>query len=130
MRSDVGLRIARCDLGATNAWLEHARDSGRDPILQLEYIGHDAVVPVGPDMVAGLGFDQLARDAQLPERPAHAAFKNVTDAEPPSDVADIHALALEGEGRVARDHEQGTEARKAVVISSTIPSANHSVSGS
>ena len=100
------------DLGATNAGLKRACDSGRDSILQLEHVGHDSVEPVGPDMAAGLGFDELAGDPPLLPGAAHAALKNIADAEPLADITHIRALALEAERGVARDHEQGAEARQ------------------
>ena len=99
-------------LGATDARLQDPGDGGRDPILQFEDVCHHAVVPVGPDMAARLGLDQLARHPQLPAGPAHTAFKNIADTEPLPDVTDVHALALEGESRVAGDHKQSAEARQ------------------
>ena len=53
--------------GAPNARLEDSSDRGGDPVLQLEDVGRDAVVPVSPHMGAGLGLDQFARYPELPE---------------------------------------------------------------
>ena len=63
-------------------------------------------------MRAGRGLDQLAGDAHPVAGLAHAAFEHVAHAELAADLLDVDGLALVGEGRIARDHEQRLEARQ------------------
>src|SRR5205823_7473610 len=58
----------------------------------------------GPQMATGGAVDQLGDDPYPVPDLAHAALQHVGDSELPGDVADIHRLALEGEGGVPRDH--------------------------
>ena len=58
-------------------------------------------------------------------------FKDVPDAKLPSDLLHINGAALVGERRVSRDHEEPLGNRdSAVMMSSTMPSAKYSCSGS
>ena len=64
-------------------------------------------------MRAGLGVDELRGDAHAVARLAHAAFEHIADAELASDLPHVDRLALVGEARIARDHEQPFDARQA-----------------
>jgi hypothetical protein len=72
-----------------------------------------AVEPVGPEVRAGLGFDQLGGDAEPRARLAHAALHHIAHAELLPDLADIDRFALVGEARIARDDEQPPDPREA-----------------
>ncbi len=78
----------------------------REDVLEI------AVVALGPDMVAAFGLDELGGDAHPVPGLAHAALDDVIDTQLAPDLADIDRLALEGERRVAGDHEQRAEARE------------------
>src|SRR5262249_1742892 len=69
------------DLGAANARLDDPDDRRGDLVLEVEDVFHDAVVSVGPDMLAGLRIDELTGDAHAIAALAHAAFEDVADAE-------------------------------------------------
>src|SRR3954447_6558567 len=56
--------------------------------------------------------DQLPCDANFPRRLAHRPLEDVADAEPSPDFLDIDRSALEGEARIASDHEQRLKARQ------------------
>ena len=81
-------------------------------VLDREDVLEVAIVALGPDMVVGIGVDQLHGDPHPVARLAHAAFDHVLDAELRRDVLDLDRLALVDEGRVARDHEQLPEPRQ------------------
>ena len=95
------------------ARLDDADDALGDLILKLENVVQRAVEAVGPEMRAGFGFDQLRGDAQPGARLAHAALQHVAHAEFAPDLPDVDRLALVGEARIARDHEQPLDARQA-----------------
>src|ERR1700751_4658891 len=56
--------------------------------------------------------NQLPSDANFPRHLAHSPLKDITDAKPAPDFLDIDRSALEGEARIARDHEQRFEPRQ------------------
>ena len=56
--------------------------------------------------------DQLPCDANFPRRLPHRPLEDIAHAEPSPDFLDIDRSALEGEARIARDHEQRLEARQ------------------
>ena len=81
-------------------------------ILQLEEIGHVLLEPVGPQMRARFGVDELRVDAHPVLIALHRAFEHIANAELLADLLGVDALALEGEGRVAGDDEAALDARK------------------
>jgi hypothetical protein len=89
--------------------LDCADDMLRDIVLHGEQIFQHAVVAVRPDMLAGLGLDQLTGDADTPLRDAHTALEHVANAEIARDLAHVGRLVLVDEGRVAGDDEQPAE---------------------
>src|SRR5260370_12070249 len=56
--------------------------------------------------------DQLPCDADFPRRLPHRPLKDIAHAEPAPDFLDIDRSALEGEARIASDHEQPFEPGK------------------
>ncbi len=71
------------------AGCRRAGDLRRHLVLQRERIVHGAVGAARPQMRAGLGLDQLRRDADAIAGPAHAALDDVADAEVAGERADI-----------------------------------------
>ena len=90
--------------------LDRAGDRPDDLVLQFEQVGQVAVVPLGHDVVVGVGPDQLCRNPHPMPRFPHAAFKDVARAQLLADLLDVDGLALVGEGRVAGDHREGAPA--------------------
>ena len=86
--------------------LDRRDDALGDVVLHGEQVFQHAVVAVGPDVLAGLGLDQLAGDAQAPVGHAHAALEHVAHAEIARDGAHVGRLVLVDEGRIPRDDEQ------------------------
>src|SRR5208282_59783 len=101
------------DLGLAQGRLDSADYTQRDLVLQGENIVDRAVIALGPDMPAGVRFDQLASDADAGCRLAHAAFEHIAHPELASDLANVWRLALVSEARISRDHEQPFDARQA-----------------
>src|SRR5439155_23361152 len=60
----------------------------------------------------------------------HTTFQKITHSQFSTDLLHIDGVALVGEGRVAGDDEEPRILESAVVISSTMPSAKYSCSGS
>src|SRR5882762_6373089 len=56
--------------------------------------------------------DQLPCDADFPRRLPHRPLEDIAHAEPSPDFLDIDRSALEGETRIASDHEQPFEPGK------------------
>ena len=81
-------------------------------ILQLEQVGHVLLEAVGPEMRARLRVDQLRVDAHAGSVALHRAFEHVAHVELLADLLGVEALALEGEGGVARDDEAVADARQ------------------
>ena len=81
-------------------------------------------------MPARCGVDQLARDAYLIDRSAHAAFKHIADTQFLADLFNIDGLAFVGKAGIAGDYKQGLKRDRAVMMSSTMPSAKYFYSGS
>src|SRR5687768_16260601 len=74
------------DLGFLELRRDRPDHPGDDLVLQLENIRYAAVEPVGPEMMAGPGVDQLPRDPHAAARLAHAPFEHVTHAQLPPDL--------------------------------------------
>jgi hypothetical protein len=102
--------------------LELGCDRPGNLILHREQVFHLAVVPLGPQMRAVGGGDQLRRHADPLTRPAHAAFQHVGDAQNLRDSSNVDVLPFEGERRGARDHLQPGTFTSALMISSASPS--------
>ena len=73
---------ARCVLGRSRhqRGFERAGNGPRDVVLNGEHIGQLAVVPLGPEVIAVFGVDQLGGHADSAARAPDAAFENRTDA--------------------------------------------------
>jgi hypothetical protein len=82
-----------------------------DFVLQLKHIAQVTVEPVGPQMHTACRLDQLSGNPYPAAGFAHAALKDISDAELEADLLDVDGLALVGEARIAGDHEQRLEAR-------------------
>src|SRR5262245_31928694 len=107
------LPASALDLGAANARLDDPDDGLRDPVLELEDVFQYAVISVGPEMGTGVRLDELFGDAQAIAALAHAPLEHVANAELAPDLLDVDDLALVGEARIPRDHEQPVDTRQA-----------------
>ena len=99
-------------LGGDEFGVQRARQPRDDFVLHVEEIGERLVEPLGPEMIAGLGVDQLHIDAHAVSAALDAAFQHIADVQLAADLLQIDGLALVGEGGVAPDHERAANARK------------------
>ena len=98
------LRASR--LGGDEFGVQRARQARDDLVLHVEQIGERLVEPLGPEMIAGLGVDELDVDAHAVSAALDAAFEHVADVQLARRSLQVDRLALVGEGRVAGDHER------------------------
>src|ERR1700720_3831458 len=64
----------------------------------------------GPEMRPGFSLDQLRADADAVAASPHRALEDIAHAEFAPDLLHVDRLALVGEGRIAREHEQPANA--------------------
>src|SRR4029450_3418102 len=105
-------------------------DSRCHLILKLEDILQRPLEPVGPEVGTGRAVNKLSSDTHFAARLAHAAFEDVANAEVAPDLSNIGRLSLVGERRISGATNSDLTRDSAVVMSSTIPSAKYSCSGS
>src|SRR5262249_4606948 len=85
-----GFLAARAlDLGRDNPGRDGADNVAGDLVLNGEDVLKGAVVALGPDMMAARGINKLCIDAHAVAGFAHAAFKDVADAEIAADFAHV-----------------------------------------
>ena len=83
-----------------------------DLVLHVEEIGQGLVEALGPEMIAGLGIDELDVDAHAVAAALHRAFEDIAHVQFAADLLQIDGLALVGEGGVAPDDERAGDARE------------------
>ncbi len=81
--------IDACRLDAPR---QRGGDGGHHLVLYGEDVVERAIVAVCPKVSAAFGVDQLHGHAHPIACPAHAAFEEKTDAQPPPDLASIQCL--------------------------------------
>ena len=86
--------------------LQRFDDRASDLVLHGEDAGQLALVGLRPQVVPARHVDDLCRDADAVPLLAYASFQHGSDVELASDVGELHALALEEEGRGASRHVQ------------------------
>jgi hypothetical protein len=84
--------------------VQRVRQAGDDFVLHVEASGERLVEPLGPEMIARFGVDELHVDAHTGSAALHAAFEDVADVQLAPDRLHIEPLAFVGEGRVPGDH--------------------------
>ena len=100
------------DFRARQLGLEPRGNALHHLVLQRAELALGTVETLGPEMVAGLGLDQLDGQPQRrPDRP-QAALDQVAHAELAPDRPGVTRAALVGEAGVARDDEEVGHARK------------------
>ena len=99
-------------LGGDEFGVERARQARDDFVLHVEEIGERLVEPLGPEMIAGFGVDELHVDAHAVSAALNAALEDIADVQLAADLLQIDGFALVGEGGVAPDHDGAPYARK------------------
>src|ERR1700730_3741786 len=102
--------------------IKRPRETAGDLALRFREVGTTGVEPVGPDVRAALGIDQLHIHFDLIIGPADAAFKNIANAELAADLLGIDGFALVDERRVAGDHKASGNPREigGQIVSDTV----------
>src|SRR5262249_56403206 len=85
---------------------ERAHDLLHHLVLGREDVGEIAIEPLGPQMPAAAGIDELRRDAHAIAGLADAALEHEAHAEIPSDLLHFDGLALVDAGAAALDDAQ------------------------
>src|SRR6516164_5181808 len=104
------LSVGTLHLGVPELRLDGANDTRGDPVLKVEDVLEPAVEAIGPEMSAGRGINELARNSDAVSGLAHAAFEHVADAELTPDLPNVDGFPLVGEAGVAGDNEQPAHA--------------------
>ena len=86
--------------------LQRIRDFVSEIALDRENVGHIAVVIVGPDVLIGVGIDQLHVHAHPVSRAAHASLENIGNPERLADFAKVRRPASVLHHRGARNHPE------------------------
>lgn len=85
-------------LGEEQARFDHRGDPLGDAILQGEHVRDLALEPAGPELDAGIGFHQVAGDADAVAGAPHRAVEGVAHAKFAADLAHRHVAVPVGEG--------------------------------
>ena len=112
MRVGVHLRqTGQLDLlGRGQLELDRFDDRGGHLGLQRQYVRELAGVALGPEVLVGVGANQLGGDAHLRPGAQHGALDHPVDVQLPRDLAKrlVHALVLHGRG--SGDHPERPDA--------------------
>ena len=99
-------------LGGDELGVQRAREPRDDFILHVEEIGQGLIEPLGPEMIARFGVDELHVDAHAVSAALNAALQHIADVQLAPDLLHVDGLALVGERRVARDHDRASYPRE------------------
>ena len=88
------------------AWLDGPNDVLGDPVLELEYVLHSPLIPVGPDVAACFGLDKLTCDPETLTSLSHTPLQDVAHAEVAPDLLCISGPPFEGEAGTPSDDEE------------------------
>ena len=87
-----GRRLFRASrLGGDELRVERACQSRDDFVLHVEEIGERLVEPLGPEMIAGFGVDELHIDAHAVAAALNAAFEDVANVQLAADLLQVDA---------------------------------------
>src|SRR5215470_8180962 len=90
--------------------LDDTGDAHGHLVLEVEDIFQLALETIGPQMRAGIRVNQLSRDADAIAALTYRTLEHVTHTQFPTNPFHVYCLALVGEGRIAGDYEQPTDA--------------------
>ena len=108
-----GRRLFRASrLGGDELGVERARQARDDFVLHVEEIGQGLVEPLGPEMIARFGVDELHVDAHAVSAALDAALEDIADVQLAPDLSSRRRLAFVGERRVAPDHDGASYPRE------------------
>jgi hypothetical protein len=110
----IGIRLAlgAFRLRAGQLLPEPVGETGNDLVLHVKKVSDRLVETFSPEMAPSLGVDQLHVDPHPSATALHATFEHIASVKVATDLFHVGRLALECEGRVARDDESAGDARK------------------
>ena len=92
--------------------VQRASQSRHDLVLHVEEIGKTLIEPLGPEMIAALGVDELDVDPHAVAAALDAALEHIADVQFAPDRLRVDGLAFVGERRIAGDHVSPANARE------------------
>ena len=92
-------------LGGDELGVQRACQARDDFVLHVEEIGERLVEPLGPEMIARFGVDELDIDAHAVSAALNAALEDIADVQLAPDRLHVERLAFVGERRIAGDHD-------------------------
>jgi hypothetical protein len=97
-----GRRLFRASrLGGGELGVQRVCQARDDIILHVEEIGERLVEPLGPQVTAGFGIDELHVDAHAGAGALNAALEDIADVQLAPDPLHVERLAFKGERRIA-----------------------------
>ena len=96
-------------LGGDELGVQRACQARDDFVLHVEEIGEGLIEPLGPEMIARFGVDELDIDAHAVSAALNAALEHIADVQLAPDRLHVERLALVGERGIAGDHERRLE---------------------
>jgi hypothetical protein len=125
-------RLALCtlDVGLDQSRGYRAHNTCRNLVLQIEDFVQVAFELVRPQMGTSRSVDELPRDPHASTRFAHTAFQYVANTKFASYLLDVDGLTFEVNDELRAITNSDLKRDSAVMMSSTIPSAKYSCSGS
>ena len=81
-------------LGGDELGVQRARQTRDDFVLHVEEIGERLVEPLGPEMIAGFGVDELHVDAHAVSAALNAALEDIADVQLAPDLSSHRAACL------------------------------------
>jgi hypothetical protein len=103
----VGIRslFRAARLGGGELGVQRVGQAPHDFVLHVEEIGERLIEPLGPEMIARLGVDELDVDAHAISAVLDATLEDITDVQLAADLFQIDGFALISEGGVSTDHD-------------------------
>ena len=92
-------------LGGDELRIQCACQARNDFVLHVEEIGEGLVEPLGPELIAGFGVDELDIDAHAVSAALDTAFKHVADVQLAADRLHVKRLTFVCERRIASNHD-------------------------
>jgi hypothetical protein len=106
----VGSLFRASRLGRRELGIQGASQTRDDFVLHVEKIGQRLVEPLGPEMTAAFGVDELDVDAHSASAALNAALKDVADVQLAADRLHVERLAFVSERRIASDYDRAPNA--------------------
>jgi hypothetical protein len=74
--------------------VQSVRQARDDFVLHVEEVSEGFIEPIGPEMIARFGVDELHIDAHAISAALNAALKNIADVQLAADLPQINVLPL------------------------------------